>query len=358
MLKKIFNERTPGWVGSILLIIITSFWFYWSVAEMYHEGWWGPFYVRLIYLIPGAAFLTLTLISIRWPRLGGWLIIVIGGAFTLFFLDIQVVDGRLTMRRDLAGFLISGPLVFLGVLFLIEARNKKRRIAQGWTPHPVGWRRNLRYLLAVIPPVLILIGLSVHSLPIVLTRVDDGDRGARLIEGNGVTLVWAPEGPGWNWRQDYGGYPSWQDVALYGLPPVGMDEKPGYGWEAGKFASAEEMATYNLCRYLEEDGATLAETPQDIWRMPTVDEYARSFARHGENAGCEWPGPGHTQMHCAVLPDKETPMWAPDLAPIYYWAAEEKDEERAYYVTYHGRVYATLKTGGNPRHSYRCVRDP
>ena len=208
MIKKIFNERTPGWVASIATIIITALWCYWSIGEMYHEGWGGAFYVPLLYLIPGTAFLMLTLFVLKWPRVGGWLIIVFGGLFTISFLDFSFVDGKLTIGRDLAGFMVSGPLVFLGVLFLVEARNRKRRIAQGWAPHSKWWRRNIWNLLAVGPPVLILIGWSIHSLPIVLTRIDDGDRGARRIEGNGVDLIWAPEGPGWNWKQDFGGYPS------------------------------------------------------------------------------------------------------------------------------------------------------
>ncbi|NLF13288.1 MAG: hypothetical protein GX597_16010 [Anaerolineaceae bacterium] len=358
MIKKIFNDCTAGWIGKILLIVITSFWCMWSVGEMYHEGWWGPFYIRLIYLIPGTAFLILTLVGIKWPQVGGWLIIVLGGLFTLSFLDISVIDGKLTMGRDLAGFLVSGPLVFLGVLLLVEARNQKRRIAQGWVPHSKWWRRNIWYLLAVGPPLLILIGWSIQSLPIVLTRVDDRDLEARLIEGNGVTLVWAPEGPGWNWRQDYGGFPSWNMIALYGLPPVGMGDKPGHDPRMGVYASAEEMESYNVCLYLSENGLTLAPTPQNIWRMPTVDDYARSFARHGENAGCIWRGKGHDRMECEILPDKETPLWAPDLDPIYYWAAEEYDDREAYFVSYNGWVNTAYKTGGNPRHSYRCVRDP
>jgi len=352
------KDRIAGWIARLLLIAITSAWCYWSLGEMYHEGWWGPFYIRLIYLIPGAAFLLLTLTGIRWPRLGGWLIILIGGAFTIFFLDIHVVNGRLTMDRDVTGFLISGPLVLLGALLLVEGRSQRRRVAAGWQPHPRWWRRNLWYLLALAPPLAIAIILSAYHLPIVLTRVDDGQRGARLIEGNGQTLVWAPQGPGWNWRQAYGGYPSWNMLALYGLPPVGLGDKPGYGWESGQFASAEEMAQYNLCLYLSADGLSLETEPQYIWRMPTVDDYARAFARHGENAGCTWQGPGHQQMDCALPPDKETPLWAPDLEPIYYWAAEEYDQTLAYFVSYNGWVNRTHKAGGNPRHSYRCVRDP
>jgi hypothetical protein len=309
-------------------------------------------------LIPGTAFLILTLIGIKWPHIGGWLIVVIGGLFTIFFLDISFVNGKLTMGRDIAGFMVSGPLVFLGVLLLVEARNQKRRIARGWVPHSKWWRRNIWYLLAVGPPLLILIGFSIYSLPIVLTRVDDGDRGARLIEGNGITLIWAPEGPGWNWRQDFGGFPSWNRIALYGLSPVGMGDKPGYGSKIGVFASAKDMATYNLCLYLSKDGLTLETEPQNIWRMPTVDDYARSLARHGENAGCVWQGEDHAQMECQILPDKETPLWAPDLDPIYYWAAEEYNDRQAYFVSYNGWVNTAYKPGGNPRHSYRCVRDP
>lgn len=49
---------------------------------------------------------------------------------------------------------------------------------------------------------------------------------------------------------------------------------------------------------------------------------------------------------------------APDLAPIYYWTADAYDEWRGYFVSYNGFVNATMKSGGNPRHSYRCVREP
>lgn len=357
MIKKFLNDRTPGWIAKSLLIIITSLWCAWSIGEMYHEGWWGPFYIRLIYLIPGTAFLLLTLIGIKWPRIGGWLILIFGGLFTLSFLDISFTDGKMSIGRDLAGFMVSGPLVFLAALLLVEARNQKRRLANGWTPHANWWRRNFWYLLAVVPPLLVFIGMSIYYLPFVLTRIDDGDRGARLIEGNDVTLIWAPEGPGWNWKQDYGGYPSWNMLALYGLPPVGMEDK-GYGGETGIFASDEDMAKYNLCLYLSKDGLTLETEPQNIWRMPTIDEYALSFARHGENAGCIWQGEGHDKMICDTLPDKETPLWAPDMEPIYYWAAEEYSDREGYYVSYNGWVEKAYKPGGNPRHSYRCVRNP
>lgn len=354
---KRYADHLPGWIAKSLLIFITSFWCYWSFGEMYHEGWWGPFYIKLAYLIPGTAFLLLTLVGIKWPRIGGWLIIVIGSAFTVFFMNIRIVNGHLTMDRDIAGFLISGPLALLGILLLVETRNHRRRLAAGWQPHPLWWRRNFWYIAALAPTLLIALVMSAISLPRVLTRVDDGERGIRTIEGNGSTLVWAPEGPGWNWKQDYGGYPSWNMIALYGVAPVGMGTKPGYDTGAGQYAAAEEMAKYNLCLYLSSDGLTLMNEPQYIWRMPTVNDYVSAFARHGVNAGCTWQGESSGQLDCEIQPDKETPLWAPDVSPIYYWATEEYNESRAYFVSYNGWVNTTLKSGGNPRHSYRCVRD-
>lgn len=86
---------------------------------MYHEGWWGPFYIRLIYLIPGTAFLALTLVAIKWPQFGGWLIVIFGGLFTIMFMDIHIVESKLSVDRDLTGSLVSAPLGFLGILLLM-----------------------------------------------------------------------------------------------------------------------------------------------------------------------------------------------------------------------------------------------
>ncbi|MFL7793162.1 MAG: hypothetical protein AB8I69_13545 [Anaerolineae bacterium] len=352
-----FLNRLPGIIATSITTLIATFWIFWGTGEMYHEGWWGAWYNPLFYLIPGTVFLALALIALKWPRLGGWLTLVIGGAFTLFFLNPEIVDGRLTINWPI--FIVSSPLILTGILFLVERHNRQKRQSEK-KPSQRWWRRNLAYILVLAPPLLTFIIMSANSLPIVLTRVDDGDRSARLIEGNGVSLVWAPEGPGWNWKQPWGGYPSWHDIALYGKQPVGMEDKPGYGRQDGDawvFASAEDMQTYSLCRYLSEDGLTLMDEPQDIWRMPTNDELVRSLGRHGENAGCTWDGESQ-KATCDVRPNKESPLWASDKSPIYYWSVDEYNERYAHYVSYNGFVNWTLKSGGNPRHSYRCVKEP
>jgi hypothetical protein len=198
-------------------------------------------------------------------------------------------------------------------------------------------------------PLLVTIAFSVYWVPIVLGRVDDGDLSARLIEGNEVALVWAPAGPGW-----YEYHYSWNDIAFYGVPPVGFGEKPGY---EDRDATIKDMNTTGLCVYLSEDGLTIMNEPQYIWRMPTVDEIVRSLVRHGKNAGCTWDGKSE-QANCQVLPDKETPLWAPDWSPIYYWAADEYDDHKAYYVSYNGKgINHQPKSWGNQRHGYRFVRE-
>ena len=54
-----------------------------------------------------------------------------------------------------------------------------------------------------------------------------------------------------------------------------------------------------------------------------------------------------------------TIVWAPDLSSIYYWSSDEYDERRARYVNYSGSTVSHQpKLWGNPRHGYRCVREP
>jgi hypothetical protein len=118
------------------------------------------------------------------------------------------------------------------------------------------------------------------------------------------------------------------------------------------------MQLTGLCWYLSEDGSTLMGEPQGFWRMPTTDEIVRSLVRDGSHAGCAWDGVSQS-ARCEVTPDKETPLWVPSWSPIYYWSADEYDEQEAYYVSYHGSIISYQpKSWGNPRHGYRCVREP
>lgn len=339
------RSRLPGIIAAVLMVGVTSMWTFWGSAEMVHEGWFGAWHQRLRYFIPGGATLLLTLSAIRFPRVGGLMMIIAGGLFTVWW-------ARLTLARSgdwgavLVNLPLSGLIVVLGVLFLLEGRRRARCGS--------GLRRRWLVLAAAVPLIVSTVTLAA-MLPRVLTRLDDGDRGARLIEYDDFAVVWAPDGPGWapGWGFD-GGHPSWKQLALYGLPPVGFEPKEGW---RDRDPTLEDMARWGLPRYLSRDGTKLESEPVDVWRMPTVEELVRSLCSDGRPVGATWDGRSK-RAHFDVEPEKETPLWAPDRSPIYMWAADEYDEDEAFWVSYNGWVQHQPKTWGNPRHGFRLVRDP
>jgi hypothetical protein len=363
------KHRLPGTIANGLLALTTGLWTFWGTGEMFYEGWWGAWTNRLPYLVPMAICWIFAFLALTWPRLGGWIIILIGGAFTAWRWGIQARLGDLTLTWALSWFPISAVFILIGLLFLLDGGYRRQRRAAGWRPHPIWWRRNLRYLSVFIPSLLIAIGVTILFVPLIVSRYDDGDRVARLITGNGVNLVWAPAGPGWSegvglsqeaGRLLPGANLSWNAIAFYGVPPVGYGDKPGY---EARHATEADMAATGLCRYLSEDGLSLGAEPQDIWRMPTTDEIVRSLVRGGESAGCTWDGQS-MQADCVIQPNKDAPLWDPDASPIYYYAGEEHDEDSTWYVPYTGGglyggvIGAQPKNGGNSRHGFRCVREP
>ncbi|MFN2146262.1 MAG: hypothetical protein ACK2T7_12990 [Anaerolineales bacterium] len=347
-------DHVPGVGASLIVFFVNAMWAVWGLGEMFFEGWYGGWGIRLAYMSVFFGIFALSVAAMLWPRIGGWLMIAGATAFTLWWWMNDLIRGTFTWQRFLGQFPISGILVIAGGLFLWQASVKRKRQRLGLVPAK-WWRRNLALLVTLGIPVLITIGMLAVNLPTVLARVDDGDRGARTIVGSdGVALVWAPKGPGWNWQQEWGGYPSWNSIARYGMGTVGIDKQD---WSYGDaHATQAEFDQYNVCRYLVEDGLSLADEPQDIWRMPKVAELVAASALHGENAGCVWNGE-LAQMECELTPDKETPLWAPDESPVYYWAYEEYDQENAYYISFNGWVKQQPKSWGNPRHGYRCVKD-
>ena len=350
----------PGYIAVGLVSITTVLWTFWGVAEMYYEGWGQPFPDPLAYTIPGVMCLTLALAAVAFPRVGGVCLILIGALFTFWWVALQLGRGA-GFWGILSLFPVSAMLVLTGVLFVIDGRRRHRRrtelLHEGGTVEQLSWwKRNMRFVVVVGSFLLTVIVTSAFNLPVVLGRHNDGYLGARVIEGNGVTLVWAPHGPGWNWKQDFGGYPSWNSLALYGLEPIGLD------WH-GKLdsdtlnASRQQMDSCGLCAYLNAAGDSLLDSAVYIWRMPTTDEIVRSLCIDGHHAGCSWDGESKSAQ-CEVVPDKETPLWNPNEQPVYYWTADEYDNGNARFVNYNGNGISRQPKGwGNPRHGYRCVRE-
>jgi len=152
-------------------------------------------------------------------------------------------------------------------------------------------------------------------------RIDDGNLQARLVPGNGVNLIWAPDGPGW--------------------------PRTGSNWDEAQ----------KVCQHLGEDGLILASTPQDIWRLPTVGEAVRSMARHGQNSGGVWDADAAKATY-ETTPDKESPLWNTHSQVIYWWTATEVDEEKGYIIVYEGKVWPRTKQLSQDYLGFRCIKQP
>jgi len=224
-MKQLDKRQIAGWIAVGLSVVITCFWAFWGVIENFHEGWYyesllanlGLMLVQYLGFMLG--FLVVTLVSILWPQVGAGLHVL------LALLSAWLFDAF----KNTVVFFILLPLVGIGVLYWF-GRPKPRKLALA---------------LAVGLPLLTLILAGITPVLRVSQRVDDGNRQAQLVRGNGVDLVWAPDGPGWP-------------------------------REGGDWYEAQQA-----CQHLGKDGLTLAPTPQDIWRLPTVDEAVR---RRGHRA--------------------------------------------------------------------------
>lgn len=292
-----------GWLAVALVTLVAGFWAFWGTIEAYHEGWCQPTLgLRLLQL---AAYLAMPLLltafaalSLRWPRLGATLFLLVGLSIAAAIVGAQAQFGWFITTT------ITAVPILAGLMFLYGR------------PTP----RRLAYAVAVGVPLATVILSGAEPVYRVSTRYDDGERGERLVEGNGVTLIWAPAGPGW----DRDGNVTWGEAL-------------------------------ERVRYLADDGMTLADAPQDLWRLPTRDEIVRSLTRHNQNAGGAWE---HEQARYQRRPDKESPLWDPHAPLIYLWTCEEADDDRAWIVVYHGGIHSKPKNLGAASNGFRAVRDP
>ncbi len=293
------RRQLLGWIAVSISTIITCIWAFWGIIENFHEGWYYQSWISNVglmfaqYLSPMLIFMGVTLISIFWPRLGG----------ALHVIAALLAIGFFQAFNNAAIFMLILPLIGLGLLYWF-GRPRPRRTAVA---------------LAVGLPTLTLILAGISPVLRVSQRFNDRDLRARLVHGNGVDLVWAPDGPGW--------------------PREGGD------WFAAQYA----------CQHLGEDGSSLAPEPQGIWRLPMVDEAVRTMARHGQNSGGVWEAET-AQASYQTTPDKESPLWNVHSQVIYWWTATEVDEEHAYMIVYDGKVWTRSKQFGPDYLGFRCVR--
>jgi hypothetical protein len=173
-----------GWSAVALNLVVACFWAFWGAVENFHEGWWSPSLWANLglmlaqYLSPMLAGVLLGLLGLRWPRIGGLAYIIAGGYFTNRFVVGRI--GSMSGPGVLLALLMGGGCGLFGLLFWF-GRPRPRRLA---------------YHLTWSLPLAVALASGAAGAWRVATRQDDGDRGMRTVEGNGVRLTWSPAGPG------------------------------------------------------------------------------------------------------------------------------------------------------------------
>jgi hypothetical protein len=322
----------PGHVAFTLSLLIGAVTAVSAVYSYFYEGWGQGPANAVGYLVPPLLVVTVCAAASRWPRTGGLMCLaggLLAGGWWLWKRAASDGLGAIAVQTAVVFF---APVLVMGALFLLEARHQRLLAAERLRPASRWWGRHYRLVLVVGVPVLAVLIGPVRQLPGMLARHDDGLRGVRTIAGNGVTLTWAPRGPGWNQLQPDGKYPSWNAITSYG------------GTGAG------------VCGHLSEDGAALVTAPIRVWRLPTADEVIRSLTRGGANAGCTWDRRS-AHATCRQSPDKETPLWAPDEPPIYYLTSDDAGEQHVLGVNYTGGITPHRRLTTARGLGYRCVRD-
>jgi len=297
------RKRVLGWTGVSITVIISSIWAYWGAFENFHEGWYSAsiwenlFMLFFQYMLFAIIFVVLALVILKWKKAGLALHLLLG-AFCIWFFSGS--------SFSVLGLLVIIPFAVLGLIYYFG------------DPQPKKWA----YRLILFVPLIIAVSISIPQGIKVANRINDGDLGVRIVEGNGVTLAWAPRGPGWPDR--------------------------GVAWQEAQ----------DICRYLSADGLIIMETEQNIWRLPTVDEAIRSCMVHGKNSGGTWDEKKMEAVY-EKTPDKESPLWDVHSKVIYYWTADTslQDDKKACIIVYHGGVYDKKKIDNPGYLSFRAVKD-
>lgn len=298
------RKNIAAWVALAISSFFACLWAFWGIIENFHEGWYYPSFgmnVALMfaqYLLFAVIFWVLNVIAVHRNRVGAVLFVAIG-----------ILIPAVKIHTSAAIYIFSIPLFIIGIMYWFgEFKNRK------WPLRIAGWL-----------PLLIIIAFGTEPAVRVSGRMDDKNYGSRRVEGNGVALVWAPEGPGW---------------------PSTPREMTGKRWK--------EVS--DICAHLSEDGTVLLDSAQNIWRLPTVEEAVRSLTRHGQNAGGQWDAIKAKATY-SVMPDKETPLWKVHSPIIYWWTSSEVNDSTVYRVVYNGGVQSLSKKTSMGSLGFRAVKE-
>jgi len=290
---KMKTKKVIGWIPVSISILIACFWAYWGIIENFHEGWYYTSFYKNIGLM---------LIQYLSPMIITITLTLISIRHNKIGAVLFIITGGV-LSFLVNNIIISVPFIFLGILYWFNNFSEKK------------WK----YRLSLLLPFLTLIIMGIEPIIRVSGRVNDKNFGFRIIKQNNIALIWAPQGPGW--------------------------PENGTNWYKAD----------SICKYLKEDGLSIDTLPQNIWRLPTVEEVAKSTKRHGSNCKGQLNSNGEPEYE--IRPDKETPLWNPNSKVIYWWTKTEIDRNNAYMIVYDGKIWKRKKSFSANYLGYRAVKD-
>lgn len=290
-------------IAIAITCIFSCFWAFWGIIENFHEGWYyESLYMNVgmmlfQYLIFSFIFIVLGVVAITWKNIG-----------TILFILSGILIPVLEIRSNAAIFVFSLPLIITGILFWFgELKNKK------WA-----------YITLFGLPFLTLIISGMEPIIRVSQRIDDKNYESRIVQGNGVKLIWAPEGFGWETSTEQLHPKSWNEIT-------------------------------DLVAHLNADGKTLSDTAVNLWRLPTIEEAVASLTRNEKNCGGKWIQSTATATY-EIMPDKESPLWKINSPIVYWWTSTEVNDTIAYRIVYNGSVQKQKKKIKIGSLGYRAVK--
>ena len=116
-MRQLSKSQVAGWLAVALSTVIASFWSFWGIIENFHEGWFHaslPMNIGLMfiqYLSPMIIFVSLTLLAIAFPRVGGIVHALIGILLALLLFDW---NDKVAMQLIILPMLLLGTLYWFG----------------------------------------------------------------------------------------------------------------------------------------------------------------------------------------------------------------------------------------------------
>ena len=70
-------RKLPGWIAIAIITLLNALWIFWGMGESFYEGWGVEGSFWFIYLIFGVVAMLFSVAAIRWPKIGGGILLAV-----------------------------------------------------------------------------------------------------------------------------------------------------------------------------------------------------------------------------------------------------------------------------------------